>query len=222
VAVGAPELSSAEKVVQELDGSGHLAVEIDVCDQKQINAAMERVRSKFGTIQVLVNSVGISQSHHALNSSFNEWDQHLQVMMYGAVKVCRAFEPIIADGGRIIQVTSIHYSRVERGSSSYGMAKAAITQYVRSLALELSHRNILVNAVAPGFVNTPMSVKADGTNELLTDWFKDNYVRYDHLPLKRAAEPHEIAGVIWFLAGPDATYMTGSVVTVDGGLTITF
>jgi 3-oxoacyl-[acyl-carrier protein] reductase len=67
-----------------------------------------------------------------------------------------------------------------------------------------------------------MSVKEDGVNELRTEWFHDNYVRYGHLPLRRAAKPEEIAGVAWFLAGPDASYLTGSVVTVDGGLTITF
>ena len=141
--------------------------------------------------------------------------------MYGSVKLCRALVPLIADGGRIVHVTSIQHECAERGSSSYGMAKAALTQYTRSLALELAHRKIVVNAVAPGFVNTPMSIKADGTNEIETEWFRDNYVRYDHLPLKRAAQPEEIAGVILFLAGPDASYMTGSVVTVDGGLTIT-
>jgi len=67
-----------------------------------------------------------------------------------------------------------------------------------------------------------MSVKADGRNELTSKWFRDNYVKYDHLPLKRAGSPDEVAGVVYFLAGPDAIYMTGSVLTVDGGLTITF
>ena len=101
------------------------------------------------------------------------------------------------------------------------MAKAAINQYCRAMALELAERNILVNAILPGFVDTPMAV-VDGQNELESQWFKDNYVSGHHLPLKRAAQPEEIAGVAFFLAGQDATYITGQSIVVDGGLTITF
>jgi 3-oxoacyl-[acyl-carrier protein] reductase len=130
--------------------------------------------------------------------------------------------PLLCDGGRIIQISSIHHERVASGSSGYGMAKAAITQMIRSLSVELAPRGILANAIAPGFVKTPMSIKADGRDETESEWFRENYVRQHHLPLRRAASPEEIAGVVWFLAGPDASYMTGSVVTVDGGLTVTF
>ena len=143
------------------------------------------------------------------------------MMFDGAVGVVRAVAPLVTSGGRIIHVTSIHGRRAERGSSAYAMAKAALNQYCRSLALELADRNILVNAVAPGFVDTPMSISG-GVNELKTDWFKQNYVDGHHLPLKRPAQPEEIAGVIAFLAGPDASYITGQVLVVDGGLTITF
>jgi 3-oxoacyl-[acyl-carrier protein] reductase len=101
------------------------------------------------------------------------------------------------------------------------MAKAAINQFCRAMALELADRNILVNALAPGFVDTAMSI-VDGKNELDSQWFKDNYVSNQHLPLRRAASPDEIAGVAFFLAGKDASYITGQVITVDGGLTITF
>jgi 3-oxoacyl-[acyl-carrier protein] reductase len=125
------------------------------------------------------------------------------------------------NGGRIIHVTSIHGDRVETGGSAYAMAKAAINHYCRGLALELAPRNILVNAIAPGFIDTPMSI-TNGVNELESKWFHDNYVEGHHMPLRRAGQPEEIAGVAFFLAGPDATYITGQVITVDGGLTITF
>jgi NAD(P)-dependent dehydrogenase (short-subunit alcohol dehydrogenase family) len=219
--LAAPGMPSVQQVVSGLDGAGHLAIDLDVRSEEQIAQAAATVRSRYGAIHALINSVGICQLHDSINSPFEIWDQNLQVMLYGTVKLCRAFAPLIVDGGRIINVTSIQAHRVERGSSSYGMAKAAVTQFTRSLALELAHRKILVNAVAPGFVNTPMSIRADGTNELESQWFKDIYVNFDRLPLKRAGEPHEIAGVILFLAGPDSSYMTGSVVTVDGGLTTT-
>jgi len=102
------------------------------------------------------------------------------------------------------------------------MAKAASTQLTHSLAAKLSPRQIRANTLAPGFVDTPMSRKADGQNDLESDWFTDNYIKHDYLPPKWAAQPEEVAGIVWFLAGPDASYMTGSVLTVAGGLTMTF
>lgn len=222
VMVGANELGSTQAVVDGLEGEGHVAVEVDVTSEVHLENLKKQVEEKFTTFHALINSVGISTGVPVVNSNFTTWDHTLQVMLYGAVKACRLLVPLIEDGGRIIHITSIHYERVANGSSAYGMAKAAITQLTRSLAVELAPRNILANTIAPGFVDTQMSVKADGRNELDSEWFKDNYIKYDHLPLKRAAKPEEVAGVAWFLAGPDASYMTGSVVTVDGGLTITF
>jgi 3-oxoacyl-[acyl-carrier protein] reductase len=142
-------------------------------------------------------------------------------MVNGALYLTRAAVPLMKEGGRIVHVTSIHGDRAEALASSYSMAKAAINQFCRVLAVELAPRGILVNALAPGFIDTPMSV-VNGVNELESDWFKQNYVQGHHLPLKRAARPEEIAGVAFFLAGPDASYITGQVITVDGGLTITF
>ena len=133
----------------------------------------------------------------------------------------RAALPLMHDGGRVIHITSIHAERAENKASAYAMAKAAINAYCRGLALELAPQKILVNAIAPGFIDTPMSV-VDGVNELESDWFRQNYVEGHHLPLRRAGQPEEVAGVAFFLAGPDASYITGQVITVDGGLTITF
>ncbi|MBE9601377.1 SDR family NAD(P)-dependent oxidoreductase [Pedobacter sp. MC2016-24] len=222
VIIASSDLSKAEQVKDSLPGSGHAAFLVDVRSGAQLKTFRKIIINQFAGFDILINSIGVSGSFPVLNSRFTDWDNLLQVMLYGTVNACRMLLPLMADGGRIIHITSIHHQRVEKGSSAYGMAKAAITQFTRSLALELAPRHILANTIAPGFVDTPMSVDHNGINELETDWFKDNYVKYDHLPLKRAAKPEEIAGVAYFLAGPDATYITGSVITVDGGLTITF
>ncbi|GAA4465971.1 3-oxoacyl-[acyl-carrier-protein] reductase [Nibrella saemangeumensis] len=216
------EAHQGEEVVRGLAGEGHHALVVDVRDDAAIQKLAQLVTDEFGQLDAFVNSIGIGQNLPVIGSDLAAWDNALQVMLYGSIKTCRALVPLLVDGGRIIHITSIHHERVAAGSSAYGMAKAALTQLTRSLAVELAPRHILANAIAPGFVNTPSSIKADGKNELESEWFVENYVKNAHLPLKRAAQPDEIAGVVWFLAGPDASYMTGSVLTVDGGLTITF
>jgi NAD(P)-dependent dehydrogenase (short-subunit alcohol dehydrogenase family) len=206
----------------ELPGERHFSFHLDARDAVQLASFKSFVESNFGKIDAFVNSIGISQQAHSIDSDFDFWDNAVQVMLYGTVKTARILVPLLNNGGRIITITSIHNDRVAAGSSAYGMSKAAIMQYTRAMALELAPRGILVNSIAPGFVETPSSIKADGKNEMETEWFQDNYVKYGHLPLKRAAQPNEIAGVAYFLAGPDATYMTGSVLVVDGGLLTTF
>lgn len=213
------KLSSA---ASGLPGSDHETFQLDIRNEKQLQDFATHLKEQYQQIDVLINSIGVSEQHAVIDSNLADWDNALQVMLYGVVKSCRKIIPLLKNGGRIIHITSIHDRRVEFGGSAYGMAKAAISQFTRSLALELADRNILANTIAPGFINTPMSVDRNGQNELDTQWFHDNYVKYNHLPLKRAGQPEEVAGVAYFLAGPDASYMTGSVVTVDGGLTITF
>jgi NAD(P)-dependent dehydrogenase (short-subunit alcohol dehydrogenase family) len=222
VLIASENLYKAKDVVSNLEGNGHIACEVDLRVDEQIENLGKVVSDVFGQFQVLINSVGVSQGCPALESDFDYWNNSIKVMLYGTVKSCRCLVPLIEDGGRIIHITSIHYERVERGSSAYGMAKAAITQFSRSLAVELAARNILSNTIAPGFINTPMSIKENGDNELQSIWFTDNYIKYDHLPLKRPGNPDEVAGTAFFLAGKDASYITGSIITVDGGLTITF
>lgn len=179
------------------------------------------IREEWGGVDALVNCAGVFIGGDSMESPLTAWRVPFDLMVNGAVLVTRAAVPLMADGGRVIHVTSIHGERVEKNGTAYAMAKAAINQYCRGLALELAPRGILVNTIAPGFINTPMSV-VNGVNELESDWFRQHYVEGHHLPLKRAGQPEEIAGVAAFLAGPDSSYITGQVLTVDGGLTITF
>lgn len=213
---------SCRETLENLVGNGHLACTVDVRVAADIENLKQLVVFEWGDIDAFVNSMGISEKASAYDSDFSKWNNSLQIMLYGSVNCSRALIPLLKDGGRIINITSIHHERVAVGSSAYGMSKAAITQFTRSLAIELAPRNILANTIAPGFVKTPMSIKDDGLDELETEWFHEKYIKNNYLPLKRAANPAEIAGIAWFLAGPDSSYITGSVITADGGLTITF
>lgn len=204
------------------DERRHLAVSTDISEPEQVEAAAQRIREAWGAVDILVNNAAIGGSAHPIDSAWDDWVQPIRVNMLGAMHCCRAFVPLMPEGGRVVNVTSIHRDRVEKGASAYASAKGALTQYTKALALELADRGILVNAIAPGFVDTPMSVQEDGVSELETDWFRANYVDGHHLPLRRPGRPEEIAGVALFLAGPDATYVCGETITVDGGLTITF
>lgn len=199
----------------------HLVCPGDYSDPATAEAIRAAIAERWGRLDVLVNCAGVYMAGDPIVSPLDVWRAPFDIMVNGAVNLTRVAVPLMREGGRIIHITSIHGERVERNSSAYAMAKAALNQYCRALALELADRGILVNAIAPGFVNTPMSV-VNGVNELETEWFQQNYVKGHHLPLRRAAQPEEIAGVAWFLAGPDASYITGQVLTVDGGLTITF
>jgi NAD(P)-dependent dehydrogenase (short-subunit alcohol dehydrogenase family) len=199
----------------------HLVVAGDYSDPGTAERIGLLAKERWGRLDALANIAGVYFAAHSIDSTLAEWRKSFDIMFNGAIYMTRMAVPLMTEGGRIIHCTSIHGERAEAGSSSYASAKAAINQYSRSLALELAPRNILVNALAPGFIRTPMSV-VNGVNELDGEWFRKNYLEGHHLPLKRAGLPEEIAGVVYFLAGPDASYLTGQVITVDGGLTITF
>jgi NAD(P)-dependent dehydrogenase (short-subunit alcohol dehydrogenase family) len=221
VCITARRAERLHELASHFPPGAHLECPGDYSDPKTVQSMNEAVREKWGRIDCLANVAGIYFPGDAIETPVEEWRRPLDIMINGAVYMTRMCVPWMAQGGRIIHVTSIHHDRAERGSSAYAMAKAAINQYVRNLALELAQKDILVNALAPGFINTEMSV-VNGVNELEGEWFKKNYVEGHHLPLKRPGRPEEVAGVIYFLAGPDSSYLTGQVITVDGGLTITF
>lgn len=208
-------------VFDALPAGNHLQLAGSYADPQTMAAGENLIRQHWNRIDVLVSCAGISEATDPLAMTPERWRQIFDTMVNGCLLITRLAATFMPDGGRIIHISSIHANHAEKGASSYSMAKAAISQFCRAMAVELAPRNILVNAIAPGFVNTAMSM-VDGKSELESDWFRQNYIDGHHLPLRRAAAPEEIAGVAFFLAGKDAGYITGQVLTVDGGLTITF
>lgn len=214
----------AEKLtalLSELPEGNHLYFIGSYAEKKVILEGEKTILQNWGSLDVLINCAGVSEKTDPIEMDIDRWRIIFDCMVNGCVLISQLAVKFMNTGGRIVHISSIHGTRAEMHGSSYSMAKAAINQYCRSMALELADRGILVNAIAPGFINSPMSV-TDGINEIDTKWFRDNYVDGQHLPLRRAGYPGEVAGVALFLAGEDASYITGQVIVVDGGLSITF
>ncbi len=209
------------QLLTELPSGNHLILNGSYADKEAIQNGEKLIKENWGTLDALVSCAGISAKTDPLEMDIEKWRIIFDTMVNGCILISKLAARFMTKGGRIIHVTSIHGTRAELWASSYSLAKSAINQYCRSMAVQLADRNILVNAIAPGFVDTAMSI-VDGVSELEGEWFKTNYIDSHHLPLRRAATADEIAGVAFFLAGKDASYITGQVITVDGGLTITF
>lgn len=218
------EITSTAAAIVERGGSA-IAMTIDVSKPDAVAKAAAHIEGELGGLDVLVNNAGISVPTPFLGSEFSTWNSVMEVNLYGAVHCARAFAPMLSaegPGAAMVNVSSIHGYRVEPLASAYDVAKGGLDQLTRALALELAPRGVRVNGVAPGFVDTPMAILPDGTNELEQPWFREHYVGRRKIPLARAADPAEVAATIAFLASDDASYVTGTTLVVDGGLSITF
>jgi NAD(P)-dependent dehydrogenase (short-subunit alcohol dehydrogenase family) len=205
-------------------GGRAVAAVADVGESEAAQWLVDSACREFGGLDILVNNAAVFRTHDFVRDSFADWLRVFEVNLLGAVRCARAAASVMVQagrGGRIINVSSVHGFVAENRSSHYDVAKGGMDQLTRTLAVELAPQGILVNGVSPGFVNTAMAV-VDGVNELETETFREIYVKRRRIPLARAAEPEEIAQVVFFLAGPANTYITGQSIVVDGGLTITF
>jgi len=213
---------AAHRIVAQ--GGRAIAVAADVSTIEGAEAIVRAAQDAYGRLDIMVNNAAVAAVTDFVTAPYDEWRRILDINLDSAIHCSRiaAREMIAAGrGGRIVNVSSIHAFRAEKGASHYDLAKGAMDQLTRALALELAPHNILVNSVAPGFVDTPMSM-VNGKSELDTDWFRDNYVTQRRIPLARAAQPVEIAQAIVWLASPLNTYVNGHVLVADGGLSVTF
>ena len=222
VAEGAAVATIDVEPVDDL-GANVLTIQRDLARTDDLDALVDEVEEKLGPLDVLVNNAGIYEPAQAVELSIDSYRRVLAVNLDAPIFLAtRVARGMIERGyGRIVNITSIHGRFGEELALSYDAAKGGLEQATRTLAIELSRHGVLVNAVAPGFVSTRMSV-VDGVNELDSEWFNDIYVRYGKLPMRRYAQPSEIAAQVAWLASSENSYVTGQVLTVDGGVTVTF
>jgi len=216
IAFSDKELGSAADETLELiraKGVRALALQSDVRDFAATQAVVDEVKKEFQRIDVLVNNAGITRDNLLMRMTEEDWDLVLDTNLKGTFNYCKAVSKYMISQreGKIINISSVVGIIGNPGQVNYSASKAGMIGLTKTLAKELASRNIQVNAVAPGFVETSMTEK-------LTPQQREALLAM--IPMKRTAQPEEIAGVVVFLASPAARYITGQVLCVDGGLVI--
>lgn len=204
---------NSEKVAGEIRALGRKAWAhaVDVADAAAVGAAAEKILADCGKVDILVNNAGVTRDGLLMRLSEADWDMVLDTNLKGAFLVTKAFSRamIKARAGRIINITSVIGLIGNPGQCNYAASKAGLIGFTQSAAKELASRGITVNAIAPGFIETDMT--SDLKPEMREAILKE-------IPLGCFGSPDDIAGAALFLAGPEARYVTGQVLTVDGGM----
>jgi 3-oxoacyl-[acyl-carrier protein] reductase len=213
VAVAARQVAKLEELVKEIEAAGGeaLAVPLDVADPARVKTAFAAVLAKFGKLDVLVNNAAITRDTLALRMKVEDWDAVLRTNLTGAyLCIQQALGAMLkARYGRIVNITSVVAQTGNAGQANYVSSKAGLIGLTRAIAVEVASRSITVNAVAPGFIETPMT---DPLSQELKDKMKSM------IPLGRFGTDKEIASAVIFLASDEAAYITGQVLDVNGGM----
>ena len=184
----------------------------NVGDSADVTRVLAEVEAKFPKVHVLVNNAGVTRDNLMLRMEDEAWDEVIDVNLKGTFLFCRAVGAMMLRQryGRIVNITSISGIAGNPGQANYSASKAGVIGFTKTIAKELAKRGITVNAVAPGFITTDMTA-------VLPDKLKDEVK--SRVPVQRLGEPEDIADLVAYLASPSASYLTGQIIAVDGGLT---
>ena len=204
---------AVEETVRQIEAYGVKvkAYASDASDYNQAHELVKEIHAEFGHIDILVNNAGITKDGLMMRMSEDQWDEVLSVNLKSAFNYIHACTPIMArqKAGSIITMSSVVGVSGNAGQCNYAASKAGIIGLTKSIAAELGSRGVRANVIAPGFINTDMTGKL--SEELRAEWAKQ-------IPLRRAGEGEDVAGVALFLASDLAAYVTGQVLQVDGGM----
>ncbi|MEK6727734.1 MAG: 3-oxoacyl-[acyl-carrier-protein] reductase, partial [Candidatus Omnitrophota bacterium] len=213
IALGDVNIEEAEKTCLEIEALGRRALPLgmDVTDYVKVEEALNKILDKFTKVDILVNNAGITKDNLILRMSQAEWDAVLNVNLKGTFNCIKAVSrPMVKQhSGKIISIASIIGLMGNPGQSNYSASKAGIIALTKTVAKELASRNINVNVVAPGFIQTEMTAK-------LSDEVKEKMKVA--IPLGRLGTPEDVAQACLFLASGDSNYITGQTMVVDGGM----
>ncbi|MDM8099226.1 3-oxoacyl-[acyl-carrier-protein] reductase [Oceanobacillus oncorhynchi] len=205
--------AKAEEVVGEIQELGVKAVKVqaNISEEESVKQLMKQAVEEFGSIDILVNNAGITKDNLLMRMKEDEFDQVIQTNLKGTFLCTKAVtrQMMKQKSGRIINVASIVGVSGNPGQANYVAAKAGVIGLTKTTAKELASRNILVNAVAPGFISTDMT-------DLLSEEQQESLLQL--VPLARLGKPEDVARVVRFLASEDANYITGQTIHIDGGM----
>lgn len=211
VAVLARNGARADEAASTLPGDGHMGLACDVADAAAAQSAVAAVEKAFGGVHVLVNNAGITRDNILLRLKDEDWDDVIDTNLKGAFNMTRAVTRGMMKRreGVILNVSSVVGLMGNAGQTNYAASKAGLHGLTKSVARELASRGVRCNAIAPGFIETDMTAELDE---------KQTEALRERIPLGRLGAPEDVAAVVRFLAGPSAGYITGQIITVDGGM----
>ena len=201
----------ADKVVEEIKklGQESIAIEADVSDFKQVEEMYKKVKEKFKKLDILVNNAGIVKDRTLKNMSPEEWQKVIDINLTGVYNVTKNALPLMENNGRIVSISSVAGTCGNFGQCNYAASKAGIIGFTKSLAKELGKRKITVNAVAPGFIETTITKDIPFIRKKMILLM---------IPLKEFGKAEDVANAIVFLSSDKASYITGEVINIGGGL----